>query len=146
MGLNIGRGQVVFLDTAPLIYFFEDHPRFAGPMSVFFDVIAEVDAKVVTSMVTYIELLTQPQKTGNEALAGKYRDYLTNSDQVSLYPLNLLVADAAVRLRAEFRLKTPDAIQLATARVCGADLVLTNDRDWSGVTGFNIVMLKSLVS
>jgi predicted nucleic acid-binding protein len=41
------------------------------------------------------------------------------------------LADEAVRLRRQHRLKLPDAIVLATARICGCDLVTRNTRDFS---------------
>ncbi len=67
-------------------------------------------------------------------MVAKCRDYLTNSKNVSLYPLNLLVADRAVSFRSRYNLKTPDAIQLATAKICGADYIITNDRSWKKST------------
>ena len=40
------------------------------------------------------------------------------------------IADYVVELRAQYRFKTPDAIQLGTAVACGADYIVTNDRAW----------------
>ncbi len=96
------------------------------------------------SLLTYVELLTHPQRCGNERLSAKYRDYLTNSERVSLYPLNVLVADAAVAFRVGYNLKTPDAIQLGTAKVCGADMVLTNDRDWRAIKELPVEFLADI--
>jgi hypothetical protein len=36
------------------------------------------------------------------------------------------IIDYVVELRAQYRFKTPDAIQLGTAVACGADYILTN--------------------
>ncbi len=60
----------------------------------------------------------------------KYRDYLTNSENISRLPLDLKIADQAVELRSQHNFKTPDAIQLDTAVACGADDIKTNDKDW----------------
>ena len=97
-------------------------------------------------MVTYIEVLTYPEKTGNRLLSGKYRNYFTNSDQLTIYPLDVTVADAAIRLRARHALKTPDAIQLATAQVCGCDCFLSNDRKWRGFSGMRVLLVSELSS
>ncbi len=145
MGMMLKPRQTVFVDTAPLIYFFEDHKIFAPRVARFLEEAFTKDVQLVTSMITYIELLTFPQRCGNERLSAKYRDYLTNSEHLSLYPLNVLVADAAVGFRVAYHLKTPDAIQLGTAKVCGADMVLTNDRDWSAVKELSIAVLADLV-
>ncbi len=99
---------------------------------------------LITSIVTYIEVLTHPEKTGAKKLAAKYRDSLTNSELVSIYPLNLQVADMTVNFRVKYGLKTPDAIQLATAVVCGADYIITNDREWKRVRDVRTVILSEL--
>ncbi len=144
MGLTLAPFQKVFVDTAPFIYFFEEHEPYGARMAAFFDEVYDKDAEVVTSLVTYIELLTHPEREGDSRLAAKYRESLVNSERVSVYPLDLLVADVTVMYRARYGLKTPDAIQLATAQMCGADYVLTNDRDWSRVEGLNIVQVVDL--
>jgi predicted nucleic acid-binding protein len=144
MGLKLFRGETVFVDTAPLIYFFEEKEPYVDRLADFFDEVTQLDIQLVTSMVTYIEILTLPEKLGDERLAAKYREFLTNSEQLSIYPLNIAVADAAVRLRASAGVKTPDAIQLAVAQVCGVDHVLTNDRKWRELSSFNVVLVDEL--
>ena len=144
MGLTYSEGQLVFIDTAPFIYHFQEHPEFCAPVGRLFDAVYSRNMRVVTSMITYIELLTRPEREGKHALAARYRQLLTGSEHLSIYPLNVLVADSAVMFRARYGLKTPDAIQLATAHVCGADLVVTNDRDWSRVSELTIVQVPEL--
>jgi predicted nucleic acid-binding protein len=146
MAITFKTGQKIFVDTAPLIYWFEEHPDYIQKLIRFFDEITEKQIPLMTSMVTYIEVLTYPEKTGNRLLSGKYRNYFTNSDQLAIYPLNVSVADAAIRLRARHALKTPDAIQLATAQVCGCDYVLSNDRTWPGVSGIRVLLVSELSS
>jgi predicted nucleic acid-binding protein len=48
-------------------------------------------------------------------------------------------------MRALHGLRTPDAIQLATATICGADYFLTNDRKLSRVPGIEVVIVADLV-
>lgn len=144
MAIAFKTGQKIFVDTAPLIYWFEEHPNYIQKLVRFFDEITEKQIPLMTSMVTYIEVLTYPEKMGNRLLSGKYRNYFTNSDQLTIYPLDVTVADAAIRLRARHALKTPDAIQLATAQVCGCDYVLSNDRNWQGVRGVRVLLVSEL--
>jgi len=146
MAITFKTGQKIFVDTAPLIYWFEEHPDYIRKLVRFFDEITEKQIPLMTSMVTYIEVLTYPEKIGNRLLSGKYRNYFTNSDQLTIYPLDVTVADAAIRLRARHALKTPDAIQLATAQVCGCDYVLSNDRSWQGVSGVRVLLVSELLS
>lgn len=146
MAIAFKTGQKIFVDTAPLIYWFEEHPNYIQKLVRFFEEITEKQIPLMTSMVTYIEVLTYPEKTGNRLLIGKYRNYFTNSDQLAIYPLDVTVADAAIRLRARHALKTPDAIQLATAQVCGCDYVLSNDRNWQEISGVRVVLVSELSS
>jgi predicted nucleic acid-binding protein len=142
--LKLTSETTVFIDTAPLIYFFEENPIYIAQLATFFDAVTESRANLVTSMITYIEVLVHPERSGAKTLAAKYRDFLTNSDQISIYPLNLTVADACTKLRAQHGIKTPDAIQLAVARTCGADYILTNDAAWTKIPGFDITLVSDL--
>ena len=146
MGLSLTRGQSIFLDTAPLIHLFEEHDEFLPVVQQVLDEAHNSGADLVTSMVTYIEILTAPLRSGAKVLASRYREYLTNSEGLSIYPLNVSVGDEAARLRAEHGLRTPDAIQIATATTCGADFFLTNDRQLSRVPGIEVVLVADLVA
>jgi predicted nucleic acid-binding protein len=109
-----------------------------------FDRLYKTGAQAITSIITYIELTTHPARQGERQLVRKYRDYLTNSDNISLFPLDLSIADHAVELRAQHHFKTPDAIQLGTAVACGADYVITNDKDWRRFEEVRVVMIGDL--
>ena len=79
MDLDLKAGDIIFLDTAPFMYFFEEHPDYFPPLKSFFDKLYETDAQAITSIITYIELTTHPARQGKTQLVRKYRDYLTNS-------------------------------------------------------------------
>ncbi|MEI8352347.1 MAG: PIN domain-containing protein [bacterium] len=132
------------MDTAPFIYFFEDNKIYANRVDALFMAGMESGCRFVTSLITYIEILTLPERHGNQRLAAKYRDYFTHSDSLSIHPLDLIVADETIRIRARYGLKTPDAIQVATALSCGADHVVTNDKQWQSVTNLPVVLVNEL--
>ena len=144
MEMKLEPGNVIFLDTAPLIYFFEKHPDYYPRIAALLDRILGQGVQMVTSMVTYIELATQPARQGNARLVAKYREFMTNSEGLSIHPITLDVADVAVNYRARFGLRTPDALQLAVAEVCGADWVLTNDSRWKRLPDVNVVLVSEL--
>ena len=144
MGLTLTRATLFFLDTAPFIYFFEENPSYVDKIAALFDQIHENGAQVTTSLITYIEITTAPARTGDTETLAKYRDYFTNSEGTSIQPINLSIADEAVRFRVKYNMKTPDSIQLATASYCGADYVLTNDKDWTRIEGLRVVMVDDL--
>jgi predicted nucleic acid-binding protein len=144
MGLALKTGDIVFLDTAPFIYFFEQHPNYFAPLDSLFDQLYATGAQAITSMITYIELTTHPARLGQTKLVRKYRDYLSHSENISLFQLDMKIADQAVRLRARYQFKTPDAIQLGTAVACGADYVITNDIAWRQFTEVRVLLVEDL--
>ncbi len=136
--------HIVFVDTAPFIYFFEEHPEYFSFMKKFFDEIYLKDTQVITSIITFIEISTVPARQGNHGLVAKYRDFFTNSENIGLFPVDLAIAEQAVSLRANYGLKTPDAIQLGTALVCGADYLVTHDRQWRKFSDIPVLMVDEL--
>lgn len=144
MGLDLKSDDIVFLDTAPFIYFFEQHPDYFPALESFFARLYETGAQAITSIVTYIELTTHPARQGKTKLVRKYRDYLSHSENISLFPLDINIADQVVHLRAKYLFKTPDAIQLGTAVACGADYIITNDRAWQGFEEMKVLLVGEL--
>lgn len=138
------RGKTVGLDTAPLIYYIEDHARFADPLQEFFEAVAAGEIRVVTSTVTLLEVLVQPLKQGNDSLAHQYNDILLSSPNIVTAPVNAATAQTAAELRAAHGLKTPDAIQLATAMTYQAVVFLTGDRDFGRIDSIEILKVGQL--
>jgi predicted nucleic acid-binding protein len=137
-------GQVVGLDSAPLIYYIEDRPEFVELLDPFFTDLEQGRFRVVTSTVTLLEVLVHPLRHGDEALAHSYNDILLSSPNISTIPVTYATAQEAAELRARHNLKTPDAIQLAVAISQGATTMLTNDRDFPDVDGVKILRLMDI--
>jgi predicted nucleic acid-binding protein len=139
-------GQTVALDTAPLIFYIEQHERYIELVRPFFASLAQGDFRVVTSTVTLLEVLVHPLRHGDEALAHQYNDILLTSPNISTMPVTYATAQEAAELRARHSLKTPDAIQLAVAISEGATTLLTNDRDFPQVPGIEILRLMDIIA
>ena len=123
-------GKTVGLDTAPLVYYIEEHPLSGPRLDPFFEAVAAGRIRVVTSTVTLLEVLVLPLRRKDDAVASKYNDILLSSEHVATVPVTPLIAQSAAELRAASKLKTPDAIQLATAISQKAAAFLTGDRDF----------------
>src|SRR6266571_8946253 len=109
------RGSVVGLDTMPLIYFIELHPTSLKEVDPFFEAIERGEFTAVTSMVSLLEVLVHPIRDGDSKLAQKYRDILFDVKGLVTVELSQTIAEEAARLRAFHNIRTPDAIQMATA-------------------------------
>ena len=121
------RGQVVGLDTMPLIYWIEEHPLYLATVLPFFEALERGEVQVLTSTVTIIEVLVNPIRRNDLDLAQRYRDRLFATRWLTTVPLSPAIAEEAAKLRARYNLRTPDAIQLATAISEGTATFLTND-------------------
>jgi predicted nucleic acid-binding protein len=114
-------------DTAPLIYFVERHPNYVDIVRTF---VQRVDAGTIlgySSVVTLTEVLTQPKQKGNTIVEQGYRDPLLHSRNFKLLALDAIIAERAADLRARYRFRTPDALQIAAALAAGCQAFLTND-------------------
>ena len=144
MGIALSGCSSVFLDTTPFIYLFEDHPDFGKPVASFLRSCSEKNITIVSSMITYIELLTLPARENKMELVKQYHMLLTESPEITLLPIDLPPAREAVRLRADYGMKTADALQIAAAVCHGADLIVTNDKTWQRLPGLPIVLVEEL--
>ncbi len=140
------QGQIVGLDTAPLIYYLEEHPDYLPLVDPFFEALARGDLRAVTSTITLIEVLTQPLRLGKAALVAQYRSLLLNSQAIAIRAVSVTVAEEAARLRADHRLRTPDAVQLAVAIEEGAQSFLTNDARLAAIPNVQVIVLDRLRS
>ena len=134
---GLPQGALVMVDTAPFIYVLESNTQFADLFLGLFEAAAEGDLTIALSTITLAEILAGPFKAGQTALAKRYEKSLTHYNVI---PVSTPIAALAAQLRAQYRLRLPDAIQLATALDIGAAAFVTHDRDFSQVTGVEILM------
>jgi predicted nucleic acid-binding protein len=136
---------VVGLDTSIFIYHLEDHPRYAPVTETIFHSLEEGRNQGITSFLTLIEILVKPKAEELLEVARDYEYYLTTFPNLTLFPFDLEIARKASDLKALSRIKTPDAIQLATALHHGATGFLTNDRMLEKATGLEIAVLDKVM-
>jgi predicted nucleic acid-binding protein len=127
---------LVLLDSAPVIYFLEAHPKFAARFAPLFEAHAAGRILFAATTITLCEVLTGPQKAGNASLVRRYR---TVFDTWRLVELDADIAESAALLRATLGLKLPDAVQVASALAINADALATHDRDFSRVSSLRIL-------
>ena len=138
-------GSIVGLDTAPLVYYMEENQDFLHVVQPFFEALDQSAFQVVTSTLTLLEALVHPLRHGDETLADQYRDILLNSEGLRTVPVTHGVAEIAARLRSRYVIRTPDAIQVATAIHQGATFFLTNDHRLSAISELQVLILNELV-
>jgi predicted nucleic acid-binding protein len=133
---NLPDHSLVLIDTAPIIYFLEGHPKLGPRFQPLFAAHASGHLRFAIATITIAEVLTGPLRSGDDALAQRYRAILETWQPV---PLDIDIAEGAARLRASLGLKLADAVQAASALAINAAALATHDRDFSRVRSLRII-------
>ena len=138
------RGTTVGLDTAPVIYYREKNPSYVDLMRSFFESVQKGECSAVTSVWTFLEGLVVPIRKNDTDLIREYHDFLFELQNILTISVFPSIAQEASRLRASYNIRTPDAIQLATAITAKASFFLTNDLALPSLPNIKILMLDDL--
>ena len=133
---HLPSGALVLIDSAPIIYVLEDHPRYARRYRSLFDRQAAGEVLFAVTTTAIAEVLSGPFAAGEEALAKRYRTVMESWQVVDL---TADIAESAARLGARLNLKLADAVQAASAIAVSADALLTHDRDFSRLKGLKVL-------
>jgi predicted nucleic acid-binding protein len=90
------------------------------------------------------ELLVPTYRASGEQ-ADEFYALLTTYPNLDWIAPSLEIADIAARIRAAYRLRTPDALQAATAIHAQATGLITNDPLFQRVAGLEALVLESLL-
>ena len=129
MGLiEVLGGKNVFFDTAPFIYVFENKLPYKNLLTPIFLAVDDGKIHAVSSLITVIEVLSMPYRFEQWDLVETYRKIFGHLSKIDVLPLTMETTDLAAQVRGKHNLKTPDAIQWATATLHNVDHFLTNDK------------------
>jgi predicted nucleic acid-binding protein len=140
------RVPVYGVDTMLFVYHFEEHPQF-GPGATRLLHAAEHDRlRLVTSVLTLMEVLVVPKREGQEQLCHRYRELFASFPRLTVLSIDPAIAEVASDLRATYTLRTPDALHLATAIVAGAEAFVTEDRRLSSISAIRVISIDHAVN
>jgi predicted nucleic acid-binding protein len=123
--------QRILLDTMVFSYQLANHPRYAPLAGAVLEAIESGQVAGLTTTITLTELLTVPAQAGDRQALYDYELYLTRFPNLEILPLDETLARETALVRGATGLRTPDAIQVAAARLSGAGALVTNDRRWA---------------
>jgi predicted nucleic acid-binding protein len=136
---GIPHGAVVVVDSAPIIFYLENRSRIAERFAPVFEATEHGELEIAISTITLAEVLAGPFQHGNELLAAQYERALTSATGWRVVPVNQQIAVQAARFRAVYKLRLPDAIQVATAVVVGAHALVTHDKAFARIKEMRVV-------
>jgi len=128
MGPVIADGSRILLDTCTLIYFLEQHPRYAKKAERILGRIESGELQGIMATLVFAESLVPLYRSADRQAASGLVHRLINFRNLEVVPLATEVSMEAARLRAEHGLRTPDAVHGATAIIARASGILTNDK------------------
>jgi len=135
----------IFLDTSVFIYHLEANPRYVGLTDHIFTWLARSGHSAATSTITMTELLAQPYRDSAEQRVNELYALLVTYPNLDWIAPDLEIADTAAGIRAAHRLRTPDALQAATAIHARATALVTNDQIFERVDTFDTIILNHLL-
>ena len=129
------------MDANVFIYQIERHPKYFPITDAVLAWLERADSSAVTSTVTMTELLVRPYQEADQGRVRAFYGLFSTYPHLAWIPVDLKVADLAARIRAQYRLKTPDALQAASAIFGGATAMVTNDQIFERVVEFESIVL-----
>jgi predicted nucleic acid-binding protein len=119
--------SLVGLDTTLFIYHFERNTVYSPFTLELFSRIEQGAIKGLTSTITLMELLVRPYHLGQQDIARKFETLLVNFPNLVIIDIDRDVSRLAARMRAEYNLRPPDALQVAASWLNGAQAFISND-------------------
>lgn len=132
----------IYVDANVVIYGIERIEPYCLMLDPLWQRTRDGSLKIVTSELTWLEVLAKPLKDKNQRLEHLFKAFLT-ADEVELVPVTRALWEHAAHLRG-LGLKTPDSVHAATALHTGCSLFITNDPDLRRVPGLGYAILKEL--
>jgi len=137
--------KYIALDVNLFIYLMEKSQIYFPPAKIIFEKIQKGQSFGVTSSLIYTEILSKPLQEKNQLLADMYRVFLATFPNLKIKDVDKNVAIIAAELRAKHKLKTPDAIYIASGIIEKADFFVTNDLRLKVVNEIEVITLDELL-
>ena len=142
----ISKYSIVALDTAIFIYHFEKSKTYFKLTKEIFSRLDEnQDFSAITSILTLLEVSVKPIEDSRNDLLKEYSDKLLYDNKLTTLMIQSDIAIKAAELRAKYRLRTPDAIQIATSIIGKAGAFITNDIALKKVKEIEVLILDDFL-
>lgn len=143
---NILKLKHVGLDSMCFIYQFDDHPQYAPLTNAIISMLENNRITAVTSVITIVEIFVHEEKVKDELTIHVYEQSLRSLPNLDITPIEWNTARFASKLRAKYTfLKTPDALQIATAILSGCNGFITNDNKLTKVKELKVISLDDYI-
>jgi predicted nucleic acid-binding protein len=135
----------IALDTSIFIYELEANPRYVALADEVFSWLEQPEHRGLASTITMTELLVQPYRDLDGERVNTIYGLLSTYPNLEWVAPDLETADIAGRFRATYGLRTPDALQAATAARFRVTGFVTNDPVFARVEAFETLLFDKLL-
>jgi predicted nucleic acid-binding protein len=136
--------MTIFLDACSIIYWVEMAEPYYSRLTAYFQGIEQECGGAPAysvSRISILECLVKPLREDDQVLVKRYGHFFA-SRNLKIVELSPTVIDCATQVRAFCSIKTPDAIQAASAlSIKGPVRFVTNDKRFGLVPGLTVSLL-----
>lgn len=128
MGLTDSlRGKRVYFDANIFIYIIEGSDEYQKLIDSLVESLSQNEFHATSSQITFTEVLPPLVRRGDQQIISETLKFMRESDLFQLDSANEDICIQAGVLRGETKMKTPDALHVATSMHQKCDVFLTND-------------------
>jgi len=91
------------------------------------------------------EALVRPYRLDDIEAVDKFYAFLLTYPHLEWVQPTLNIADRAAQIRAEYNLRTPDALQAATATAAGVTGLISNDTAFRRIKFIDVLILDEML-
>lgn len=141
------KAKNIALDSMIFIYLLERNEKYFPFVNIIFELLEKGKITAITSIISPLEVLSSPKLSPDQI--SLYGRLFKEEQNLVTHELNWLITDFAADIRRNYNLRTPDAIQLATAKLAGANMFISNDEIYKKILDIKnfpkICLLSSIV-
>lgn len=127
------KAKNIALDSMIFIYLLERNEKYFSAVNLIFELLEKGKISGITSIISPLEVLSSPKLSLDQI--SLYARFFKEEKNLITFELKWEVMKLAAEIRRNYGLRSPDAIQLATAKLGGSNLFITNDEIYKKVIG-----------
>ena len=134
-------GKSVYFDTNIFIYLLEHHSYLGEVCLSIVQSAVDKELDGYSGDLVMAELLVKPLKDNNARAVKAVKDLFSQETRIELLPHKRSTFETAALLRANYKIKLPDALHIATAIENHIEVFLTNDREIPSIPEITVLQL-----
>jgi predicted nucleic acid-binding protein len=134
-------GKSVYFDANIFIYLLENHSDFGEICLSIVQSAVDKELDGYSGDLVLAELLVKPLKDNNARAVKAVKDLFSKEARIELLPHKRSTFETAALLRANYKIKLPDALHIATAIENHIEVFLTNDREIPSIPEITVLQL-----